>query len=100
MMNCVHDDQIDLIFKALAHPERRRILASLRARPGQSLFEICADGFGEGGQSLSRQTISQHLDMLERAGLVATAWSGRTKIHTADLHPLRAAVEAAISDYL
>lgn len=100
MMAGMEEEHIDLVFKALAHPERRRILASLRGHPGQSLFEICVSGFGEGGQGLSRQTISQHLDMLERAGLVVTTWRGRTKIHTTDLQPLRAAVEATISDYL
>lgn len=93
------DDKIDLVFKALAHPERRRILASLHRRPEQSLFEICASAMGDNGQALSRQTISQHLDALERAGLIATAWSGRTKIHRAALEPLRAAIEATISDY-
>jgi DNA-binding transcriptional ArsR family regulator len=100
MMPGMEEDRIDLVFKALAHPERRRILASLRGHPGQSLFELCVCRFGESGQGLSRQTISQHLDMLERAGLVVTTWRGRTKIHSVDLQPLRTAVEATISDYL
>jgi DNA-binding transcriptional ArsR family regulator len=96
----MRDDRIDLVFKALAHPERRRILASLRRRPGQSLFEICASSIAENGQPLSRQTISQHLDALERAGLLEITWKGRTKTHAINLDPLRAAAEATLNSYL
>jgi DNA-binding transcriptional ArsR family regulator len=95
----VDDEQIDLVFKALAHPERRRILTSLYRRPSQSLFEICASSLAEVGQSLSRQTISQHLELLERAGLVETSWKGRTKAHSVNLAPLRAATGQAINGY-
>jgi DNA-binding transcriptional ArsR family regulator len=95
----VHDEQIDLVFKALAHPERRRILTSLHRRPNQSLFEICASSTAELGQSLSRQTISQHLELLERAGLVETSWQGRTKAHSINLAPLRAATGQALNGY-
>ena len=96
----VLDCKIDLVFKALAHPERRRILASLRRRPNQSLFEICASSFAEDGKVLSRQTISQHLDMLERAGLIEVTWKGRTKLHAINVDPLRAAAEIAVKLYL
>ena len=89
------DDQLDNVFKALGDPIRRRILDRLAKRPGQSLFEICAASFAEDGKSLSRQTISQHLDMLERAGLVHTHWSGRTKMHNFDDAPLRKAASLA-----
>jgi DNA-binding transcriptional ArsR family regulator len=90
----MQDDQIDLVFKALAHPERRRILASLHERPGQSLFEICTSALAENRQPLSRQTISQHLEALEQAGLLEIAWKGRTKAHSANLNPLRQAIQA------
>ena len=93
------DSQLDLVFKALAHPERRRILAFLQRRPNQSLFEICASSFAEDGKVLSRQTISQHLDMLERAGLIEVTWKGRTKLHTLHVAPLRAAVEIVVNPY-
>ena len=92
----MEDEQIDLVFKAFAHAERRRILASLHRRPDQSLFEICASSFAETGLSYSRQTISQHLDMLERAGLIHTAWKGRMKVHSIDQALLRAAIEVAV----
>lgn len=93
-------DQIDLVFKALSHQERRRILGSLHQRPGQSLFEICASTMGADGQLLTRQTVSQHLQALERAGLVRTAWSGRTKAHFAETGPLRDAIDSELSSYL
>ncbi len=96
----MQDDQIDLVFKAMAHPERRRILASLHRRPGQSLFEICASSLAENGQPLSRQTISQHLDVLEQAGLIETSWKGRTKAHSINLEPLRAAAALSIDRFL
>lgn len=96
----MQDDQLDLVFKALAHPERRRILASLHQKPGQSLFEICAASAAQPGPPLSRQTISQHLTVLERAGLLAIAWKGRTKLHSIHLEPLRAATEAVLHGYL
>lgn len=94
------DDQLDYVFKALGDPIRRRILDRLAKRPGQSLFEICASSVADDGRSLSRQTISQHLDMLERAGLVRTHWQGRTKMHTFDDAPLRKAADAWLNKHL
>jgi DNA-binding transcriptional ArsR family regulator len=94
------DEQLDAVFKALADPTRRRILDRLAKRPGQSLFEICVSSVAEDGSALSRQTISQHLDMLERAGLVRTHRVGRTKLHTFNDAPLRMAFEAWLSRHL
>ncbi|MGD9478042.1 ArsR/SmtB family transcription factor [Shinella sp. G-2] len=94
------DDDLDRVFKALGDPTRRRIIDRLRARPRQSLFEICAQSFAEDGATLSRQAVTQHLDMLEKAGIVCIEWSGRTKFHTLDAGPLRAAVEAWLGNHL
>lgn len=91
---------MDSIFKALGDPIRRGILDRLAKRPGQSLFEICVAAVTEDGRTLSRQTISQHLDMLERAGLIRIHWSGRTKMHTVDTAPLRKAAEAWLNKHL
>ena len=76
------DDQLDLIFKALADSTRRRIIDRLSRNPGQSLFEVCAASVAEDGVALSRQTVSQHLAVLEKAGLIETTWKGRTKAHS------------------
>ncbi len=45
------------------------------------------------GLGLSRQAISQHLDVLEAAGLVITKRDGRYKFHYLDTSPLQAIVE-------
>jgi DNA-binding transcriptional ArsR family regulator len=100
MFILVNDDQLDLIFKALGDATRRRILDLLHERPERSLFEVCASSVGEDGRSLSRQTISQHLDMLERAGLVRTSWNGRTKTHSLNIAPMRAATDLWLKKYL
>ncbi len=96
----MNDDELDLIFKALGDATRRRIIDVLQQRPEQSLFEVCAASFSKGGNSLSRQTISQHLDMLERAGLITTAWKGRTKTHSLNVAPMQAATRLWLKKYL
>lgn len=79
------------VFKALADPTRRIILDELAERDGQTLFEICGRLLMVHGLSSSRQAVSQHLDVLEAAGLVETKREGRYKfhyIHTAPLEPI------------
>ena len=77
------------LYKALADPTRRTILDELTDRDGQTLFEICSRLVMRHGIGASRQAISQHLDVLEEAGLVRTNRSGRYKFHTLDTAPLR-----------
>jgi DNA-binding transcriptional ArsR family regulator len=72
------------VFKALADPTRRKILDELADRDGQTLFEICNRLIMRHQISSSRQAISQHLDLLEAAGLVHT----RYKFHYLDTAPL------------
>lgn len=93
-------EQLDRIFTALADPTRRRIIDRLREHPDQSLFEICAASVAEDGKTISRQAVTQHLDMLERAGLVRVTWAGRAKIHSLDLTPLRQAADVWLSGHL
>lgn len=76
------------VFKALADPTRRRILDGLAERDDQTLFEICARLATQHQISSSRQAISQHLELLEAAGLVRTRREGRYKFHTLDTAPL------------
>jgi DNA-binding transcriptional ArsR family regulator len=45
------------------------------------------------GLGLSRQAISQHLEVLESAGLVSTRRDGRYKFHYVDTTPLKSIVE-------
>jgi DNA-binding transcriptional ArsR family regulator len=76
------------LFKALADPTRRTILDELADRNGQTLFEICSRLAVKHGLSSSRQAISQHLDVLEAAGLVQTSRQGRYKFHYLNTKPL------------
>lgn len=76
------------VFRALADPTRRRILDELVERDGQTLFEICARLVTRHGLGLSRQAISQHLAVLESAGLVVSRREGRYKFHDLNTEPL------------
>lgn len=76
------------VFKALADPTRRHILDELVERDGQTLFEICTRLVTKHGLGLSRQAISQHLAVLESAGLVRTRRQGRYKFHDLNTEPL------------
>ena len=76
------------VFKALADPTRRTILDELTDRNGQTLFEICSRLATKHQLSSSRQAISQHLEILEAAGLIETRRQGRYKFHYINTGPL------------
>lgn len=78
----------DDVFKALSDPTRRAILDELTERNGQTLFEICARLSMKHGLGLSRQAVSQHLAVLEAAGLMTTRREGRYKFHNLTTEPL------------
>jgi DNA-binding transcriptional ArsR family regulator len=77
------------VFKALADPTRRAILDELQERNDQTLFELCTRLISRHGLGSSRQAVSQHLDVLEEAGLVTTRREGRYKFHSLDTAPLK-----------
>jgi DNA-binding transcriptional ArsR family regulator len=77
------------VFKALADPTRRALLDELQERSGQTLFELCTRLLNKHGLASSRQAVSQHLDVLEDAGLVRSRREGRYKFHDLDTSPLR-----------
>jgi DNA-binding transcriptional ArsR family regulator len=76
------------VFHALDDETRRLILDELAARDGQTLFEICSVLVMRHGVSLTRQAISQHLGVLESAGLIRTDRRGRSKFHYFNPGPL------------
>ncbi|QEU96869.1 ArsR/SmtB family transcription factor [Streptomyces kanamyceticus] len=84
---------MDVVFKALADPSRRRLLDRLRDRNGQTLRELCA------GLEMARQSVSKHLAVLEAAGLVTTARRGREKLHYLNAAPINAIAERWISQF-
>jgi DNA-binding transcriptional ArsR family regulator len=81
------------LFQALATPARRAILDELRDRNGQTLFELCGRLTMKHGLGLSPQAVSQHLEVLESAGLVSSRRDGRYEFHHIDASPLRAIAE-------
>jgi DNA-binding transcriptional ArsR family regulator len=81
------------VFQALTAPARRAIVDELHERNGQPLYELCARLTMKHGLEMSRQAISQHLDILESAGLVSTRWEGRCKFHYLDIRPLKKILE-------
>lgn len=66
---------MDAVFKALADPVRRQLLDRLHLRNGQTLSELCE------GHGMTRQAVTKHLTILERANLIATRRAGREKLH-------------------
>ena len=80
----------DDLYRAIGDPTRRAILDELVQRDGQTLFELCGRLVMKHGISSTRQAISQHLEVLESAGLVITRREGRYKFHTFNGKPLRA----------
>lgn len=81
------------VFDALAAPTRRAILDALVKRDDQTLFELCGRLASDHDIDLTRQAISQHLTVLEDAGLVRSCRDGRYKFHSIDVRPLRAALD-------
>jgi DNA-binding transcriptional ArsR family regulator len=73
---------IDKVFKALADPGRRRLLDQLYRDNGQTLTALCEH------MEMTRQAVTQHLQLLEEANLVAVVWQGREKLHYLNPVPL------------
>lgn len=73
---------VDKVFKALADETRRYLLDRLREENGQTLGELCAR------VGMARQSVTQHLAVLEAANLVTTARRGREKLHYLNPVPL------------
>lgn len=78
------------VYRAIGDPVRRTILDELTERDPQTLFELCGRLTMKHGLSLSRQAVSQHLEVLQAAGLVTTLKEGRYKYHWIDTTPLQA----------
>lgn len=83
----------DLLFKALADPSRRRLLDLLHAHDGRTLNDLCDH------LDMTRQGVTQHLDLLEAANLVATVRRGREKLHFLNPVPLQAIYERWIAKF-
>ena len=83
----------DLLFKSLADPGRRKLLDLLHAHDGRTLSELCEH------LDMTRQGVTQHLDLLEAANLVATVRRGREKLHFLNPVPLQEIYERWIAKF-
>jgi DNA-binding transcriptional ArsR family regulator len=90
---CGMKDLNEKVFKALADSSRRLLLDRLYASNGQTLTELCEN------LNMTRQAVTQHLDILEAANLVTTVWRGREKLHYLNPVPLQEIYERWIKKF-
>jgi DNA-binding transcriptional ArsR family regulator len=83
----------DLVFRALADPSRRKLLDALNRHDAQTLTELCEH------LDMTRQAVTQHLDVLEQAHLVVTNRRGREKLHFLNPVPLQHIYDRWISTF-
>lgn len=74
-------DELSLVFQALADPTRRAIIT--RLRNGSTTVGELAEPF-----AMSRPAISQHLNVLERAGLIERTVNAQWRTCTLRTEPL------------
>lgn len=84
---------MDQVFKALADPTRRLLLDRLREQNGQTLTELCAH------LGMTRQSATQHLDLLQAANLVSVVRRGRERLHYLNPTPIHEIQERWISEF-
>ena len=76
-----------LVFAALAHPSRREILLVLNFHAGRMTAGQIAERF-----ACRWPTITRHLGVLEKAGLVRVEKKGRARIYRLNADGLHAAL--------
>ena len=83
----------DVLFKTLADASRRKLLDLLHAHDGRTLSDLCEH------LDMTRQGVTQHLDLLVAANLVATVRRGREKLHFLNPVPLQEIYERWIAKF-
>jgi DNA-binding transcriptional ArsR family regulator len=83
----------EAVFRALADKSRRELLDRLHAENGQTLNELCE------GLAMTRQAVTKHLGILEKANLVATKRQGREKLHFINPVPINEIAERWIGKF-
>ena len=89
----IEDQQDEMVIKAIASADRRRILDMLRDEP-RTTGEIC-----EALPWLNRCTVMQHLGVLENARLVISQKKGRKRWNYLDVSPIQQFHERWIKSY-
>jgi DNA-binding transcriptional ArsR family regulator len=83
----------DKVFKALGDPTRRKLLDLLCERNGRTLGDLCEH------LDMARQSVTQHLGLLEDANLVSTVRRGREKLHFINPVPLHEVYERWVKKF-
>lgn len=83
----------DKTFKALGDPTRRKLLDLLCEKNGQTLGQLCEH------MDMKRQSVTQHIGLLEEANLVSTVKRGREKLHFLNPVPLQTIYERWIRKF-
>jgi DNA-binding transcriptional ArsR family regulator len=86
-------DELDPVWKALSDPTRRAILDFLRDLP-RTTTEIV-----ESRPDLSRFGVMKHLQVLRQAHLVQTRESGRRRVNSLNLVPIRQIYERWVGPF-
>ncbi len=86
-------DQDDLVFKALAGADRRKILDLLREAP------MTTGDLARNLPWLDRTTVMQHLRVLDKARLIITKKEGRYRWNYLDVGPIQRIHERWIQAY-
>lgn len=81
------------MFRALADPTRRQLLDRLRQHNGQTLGELSAR------LNMTRQSATQHLDLLVLANLVSVVRRGRERLHYLNPVPIQEIDQRWISGF-
>src|SRR5919202_654252 len=84
---------MDSVFRALADPTRRLLLDRLREHNGQTLRDLCER------LDMARQSVTQHLDVLQRADLVTVVRRGRERFHYLNPTPIHEIEQRWISEF-
>lgn len=83
----------DSVFHALAHETRRTILDIVKSDPGCSVGELA------GHFDVTRIAVMNHLTVLERARLITSEKSGRTRHLYINVAPLQIIYDRWTDDY-
>jgi predicted transcriptional regulator len=86
-------DDMDAVFGALAHRDRRRILDLVRNNPGCCIEEI-SDKF-----QTSRIAVLKHIRVLERAQLIHSEKTGRKRALYFNIMPIQLIYDRWATEY-
>lgn len=91
---------MELIFRALADPTRRKLLDLLKVKEPQTLSSLVEQvGAGSIDQSMTRFGVMKHLALLEDAGLITARKVGREKLHFLNAAPIQLIADRWISRF-